>query len=68
MRILRHGLTLVALVMITSGVSGCQLFEALPRTTWKLNRGPALDEGQAYFSVPDPTLTNAESSSGTVPE
>ena len=34
---------------------GCQMFDVLhPNQTWKLNRGPALDEGDAYFSVSDP--------------
>jgi hypothetical protein len=34
---------------------GCQLFQYFgPDTTWKLNRGPALDETDAYFSVADP--------------
>lgn len=54
MRTIRFCLVMMMLVVLTTGASGCQLLKVLPTTTWKLNRGPALDEGQAYFSIPDP--------------
>jgi hypothetical protein len=54
MRKIRFRLVLLMLIVLTTGASGCQLLKAMPTTTWKLNRGPALDEGQAYFSIPDP--------------
>ena len=53
----RRWMVLLTLVVATSAVSGCRLLNLLPTTTWKLNRGPALDEGQGYFSVPDPPPT-----------
>lgn len=58
----RRWLALVALVFVISGASGCQLLNLLPTTTWKLNRGPALDEGSGYFSIPDPQISPAERS------
>ena len=60
MRKVRFCLVLMMLVALTTGASGCQLLKAMPTTTWKLNRGPALDEGQAYFSVPDPAPRTSE--------
>lgn len=49
----------VLLVLTTiCASSGCQMFDALhPSNTWKMNRGPALDEGDVYFSISDPAAT-----------
>lgn len=49
----RRWLVLLTLVVMVSTMPGCALLNLLPTTTWKLNRGPALDEGQGYFSIPD---------------
>jgi hypothetical protein len=47
-------LALIALLL----APGCSLFSALhPSNTWKLNRGPAMDTGDVYFSVSDPAAT-----------
>lgn len=35
------------------GSAGCQMLEE----TWKYNRGPAMDQGDVYFSVSDPDAT-----------
>lgn len=66
---LRRWLALLALVVATTANSSCQLLSLLPSTTWKLNRGPAMDEGPAYFSIPDrQDLPNASSTASTGPE
>ncbi len=45
---------LLALLALLLAFAGCQSSGLLhPRNTWKLNRGPALDE-DAYFSISDP--------------
>jgi len=54
-RKLRLCSALLLLLTLSFTATGCQMFDVLhPRNTWKLNRGPALDEGDAYFSVSDP--------------
>ncbi len=47
----RRWLALLVLVVMVTTMSSCALLNLLPATTWKLNRGPALDEGQGYFSI-----------------
>ncbi|MGE0377988.1 MAG: hypothetical protein AB7Q45_21460 [Planctomycetaceae bacterium] len=54
MLIVRRWMALLTPVVAASVLSGCQIFSLLPSTTWKLNRGPAMDEGHGYFSIPDP--------------
>ena len=55
MRKFRISMTLPLVVSLLLTATGCQMFDSLhPSNTWKLNRGPALDEGDAYFSVSDP--------------
>lgn len=50
----RSALVVCTLAAVTLS-AGCQMFQSLhPNNTWKLNRGPAMDEGDAYFSVSDP--------------
>ncbi len=49
----RRWLILLTLGVMVSTLSSCALLNLLPTTTWKLNRGPALDEGQGYFSIPE---------------
>lgn len=51
---LRRTIALLTIAGSVSFLSGCQIFSLLPSTTWKLNRGPAMDEGHGYFSIPDP--------------
>jgi hypothetical protein len=47
-------LVLVALLL----APGCSMFSPLhPSNTWKLNRGPARDTGDVYFSISDPAAT-----------
>lgn len=42
---------------------GCAMFKALhPSNTWKLNRGPAMDTGDVYFSISDPAATSPRDS------
>jgi hypothetical protein len=53
-------LTLIPLLF----APGCAMFESLhPSNTWKLNRGPARDTGDVYFSISDPAATLPRSSS-----
>lgn len=48
---------LLALLSVLA-VPGCAMFNALhPSNTWKLNRGPAMDTGDVYFSISDPAAT-----------
>lgn len=55
MRKVRACTMLLILATLSLTAAGCQMFDVLhPNQTWKLNRGPALDEGDAYFSVSDP--------------
>ncbi len=59
MRKLRLCSALLLLVTLSFTATGCSMFDVLhPSNTWKLNRGPALDEGDAYFSVSDPLPTS----------
>jgi hypothetical protein len=48
----RHWSVLFALIALL-GSAGCQILEE----TWKYNRGPAMDQGDVYFSVSDPDAT-----------
>jgi hypothetical protein len=57
MLMIRRWTVLLLLVLAAPILSGCQVFSLLPSTTWKLNRGPAMDEGHGYFSIPDPQPT-----------
>lgn len=55
-------LTMVALFALFVA-PGCSMFRSLhPSNTWKLNRGPARDTGDAYFSVSDPAATQPRKS------
>lgn len=63
MRSVCRGCFLLLVPVLLLGASGCAMFDFMkPSNTWRLNRGPALDEGDAYFSVSDPaaTITQAE--------
>lgn len=52
----RWPLRLVLIVLLFA--PGCAMFKALhPSNTWKLNRGPAMDTGDVYFSISDPAAT-----------
>jgi hypothetical protein len=55
---------LLALLAVMAA-PGCAMFESLhPSNTWKLNRGPARDTGDVYFSVSDPAATTPDASAG----
>jgi hypothetical protein len=57
--------TCVAVLTAALCVSGCQMFSFLhPSNTWTLNRGPARDTGDVYFSVSDPEANQQTSPAG----
>ena len=58
MRRFRRLCSLVGMLIAVCASSGCESLDVLhPSNTWRLNRGPALDEGDAYFSVSDPAAS-----------
>ena len=50
--------SLLGVFIAVCASSGCESLDVLhPQNTWRLNRGPALDERDAYFSVSDPAAS-----------
>lgn len=58
MRKSNHRWPVLMAVILLPFAPGCAMFEPLhPSNTWKLNRGPAMDTGDVYFSISDPAAT-----------